>query len=153
MAEAPVRALDADKVEAIFDSWVKDLVAHHGDRAVADALTSPAILSMFIGDICQGALIEGPKQAVAPLWDQVWRRLLAEGVNFDRPERGMAVLRDVLGEATATTGEGQVCGEPAPNGGGEVCGKHPHPVAEQHESEHYQWPVRPWVSAAAKAES
>lgn len=35
-----------------------------------------------------------------PLWEQIVRRMLSEGVNFDKPEQGMTILREVLGEAS-----------------------------------------------------
>lgn len=45
--------IDADKVDEIFMTWVNDLVTNHGDKTVAQALTSPAVLSMFTGDVAQ----------------------------------------------------------------------------------------------------
>lgn len=45
--------IEVDKVERIFDTWVDELVAHHGDRTVASVLSSPAIQAMFIGDVGQ----------------------------------------------------------------------------------------------------
>lgn len=51
--------IEVDEVEKIFDAWVDELVAHHGDRTVAAVLSSPAIQAAFIGDIGQtaGALV------------------------------------------------------------------------------------------------
>ncbi len=32
-----------------------------------------------------------------PTWERIVRRMLAEGVNFDKPHEGMQILREVLG--------------------------------------------------------
>lgn len=49
----PRHMISVEKVEEIFNAWVEDLTRNHGDRTVADVLTSPAILSMFSGDVDQ----------------------------------------------------------------------------------------------------
>lgn len=48
--------IPVSEVERIFDAWCQDLVAHHGDKTVASVLSSPAIQSMFTGDLGQTAL-------------------------------------------------------------------------------------------------